>query len=308
MAEKSVSTRGLWRFLNNLKDLFVQDAPSDGKQYARKNKTWAEVQGGGGPVDAYTKTESDSRFAHKTGNEDISGLKNFLNGIKSGTVNIPTAGDGVTIAASDVDGDNGKVSLIGDAGSFTLEVERDPLTDMEVATKGYADTKFGQLEERTAQVESGKQDKLIAGQGITIAEDGKTISAQGGGGGADTFIVNFTRNGGTRTCDKTFSEIAEAYNAGKVVLMELTDVGANFKAECHICRLTSTSIRFSTGDYSSGQIFISVNSNGTTEYTGAVYAPSSYIGSLRNLTTTATDNLVNAINELVGRINALENK
>lgn len=148
MAEKSVSTRGLWRFLNNLKDLFVQDAPSDGKQYARKNKTWAEVQGGGGPVDAYTKTESDSRFAHKTGNEDISGLKNFLNGIKSGTVNIPTASDGVTIAASDVDGDNGKVSIIGDAGSFTLEVERDPVSKNEVATKGYADTKLGQLEAR----------------------------------------------------------------------------------------------------------------------------------------------------------------
>ena len=64
MAEKPVSIRGLWRFLNNLKDLFVQDAPSDGKQYARKNKTWAEVQGGG-PVDAYTKEEADALLALK---------------------------------------------------------------------------------------------------------------------------------------------------------------------------------------------------------------------------------------------------
>ena len=31
---------------------------------------------------------------------------------------------------------------------------------------------------------AGKQDKLIAGDNITIAADGKTISATGGGGGA----------------------------------------------------------------------------------------------------------------------------
>ena len=36
--------------------------------------------------------------------------------------------------------------------------------------------------ERTAW--NGKQDKLIAGENITIAADGKTISATGGGGGA----------------------------------------------------------------------------------------------------------------------------
>ena len=36
---------------------------------------------------------------------------------------------------------------------------------------------------------SDKQDKLIAGEGITIEEDGKTISAQGGGGGTDTWTV-----------------------------------------------------------------------------------------------------------------------
>lgn len=45
---------------------YIVDAPKDGKTYGRKDGTWAEVTGGGGgPVDAYTKEEADALLALK---------------------------------------------------------------------------------------------------------------------------------------------------------------------------------------------------------------------------------------------------
>lgn len=125
--------------------------------------------------DVYTKTEmreelarkaDDTEVVHKAGEETISGRKTFTAGIKTGTINIPTTNDGVTMAASEVDEDNGKVSIIGDAGSFTLEVERDPLTDMEVATKAYAD-----------RIASGKMSWCgLACDGEKISKEGETTA------------------------------------------------------------------------------------------------------------------------------------
>lgn len=207
---------------------YITDAPKDGKTYGRKNGNWSEVTGGGS-VDAYTKAESDARFApksttytksevdsqlatkaavgasytkaeenallagkanssdvytktemreelarkaddtevvHKAGEETISGRKTFTGGIKTGTISLPTTNDGVTMAASEVDEDNGKVSIVGDAGSFTLEVERDPLTDMEVATKGYSD-----------RITSGKMTWCgLACDGEKITKEGETTA------------------------------------------------------------------------------------------------------------------------------------
>ena len=40
-----------------------------------------------------------------------------------------------------------------------------------------------QITENERSAWNGKQDKIIAGDNITIAADGKTISATGGGGG-----------------------------------------------------------------------------------------------------------------------------
>ena len=66
-------------------------------------------------------------------------------------------------------------------------------------------------------IDRGKQDKLIAGENITIASDGKTISATGGG--AETLFVTVTDNNGTLSADKSFIEIRDAIFAGTTVLV-----------------------------------------------------------------------------------------
>lgn len=102
------------------------------------------------------------------------------------------------------------------------------------------------------QTTDTKQDKLIAGDNITIAADGKTISATGGGGSSDAvlytsqtltdaqkkqardnidaaiadFVVNGTINqGGTVTLDKTFAQIQAAIQEGKHPVVHITGMG-----------------------------------------------------------------------------------
>ena len=50
-------------------------------------------------------------------------------------------------------------------------------------------------------IDNTKQDKLIAGENITIAADGKTISATGGGGTVPTNVSAFTNDAGYLTID-----------------------------------------------------------------------------------------------------------
>lgn len=67
----------------------LNDAPSDGYQYGRKDGQWVVITGGG-TIDAYTKSESDALFSTKTetntldaqnvkisGNQSIAGVKTF---------------------------------------------------------------------------------------------------------------------------------------------------------------------------------------------------------------------------------------
>ena len=71
---------------------------------------------------------------------------------------------------------------------------------------------------RTAEaqdlIDNSKQDKLIAGENITIAEDGKTISAKGVG----VFEVTITTQNGVSVADKTFEQVKAAVEGGKPVL------------------------------------------------------------------------------------------
>lgn len=68
-----------------------------------------------------------------------------------------------------------------------------------------------------------KQNKLTAGAGISITND--VISATGGGGGVEKFLVTITTvdfANHTFTADKTFDEIKAAYEAGKIVSLTTT--------------------------------------------------------------------------------------
>lgn len=64
----------------------------------------------------------------------------------------------------------------------------------------------------------GKQDKLIAGDGISIAEDGKTISSTGGGDDKVLRVNFYYKEDGTGyACDKGYSEIVAAEEDGYLI-------------------------------------------------------------------------------------------
>ena len=112
-------------------------------------------------------------------------------------------------------------------GTYSKPTGGIPKADLAAAVQtslGKADTALQEHQSlaayRTAAaqniIDSGKQDRLIAGDNITIAADGKTISATGG---AEALIVTITDNNGTLSADKSFIEIRDAIFAGTTVLV-----------------------------------------------------------------------------------------
>ena len=199
---------------------------------------------------------------------------------------------------------------------YTKPVSGIPKTDLASyvqASLDKADTALQEHQSLTAYrtsadqdvIDGSKQDKLIAGENITIAEDGKTISAAGGVSNAiGYFEVTLTKqDDGLYTGSKTYAQVkAEIENNNCFMLIDgydgvfiVTNVGAAI-------------IEFAGMlDGTGGWLWVGVASDERWEvipepritldwYNGLV----DDIGKLRNLTTTDKSNLVAAINEVKG--------
>ena len=172
---------------------------------------------------------------------------NDLESIRTGAAKGATALQSVpntyrTAAAQDVidNGLSGRVSAIegkeaGWNGKYAKPADGIPKTDLAndvQASLGKADTALQEHQSLVAYrtsaaqdiIDNGKQDKLIAGDNITIAADGKTISATGGGGilpitltlGSPIQLSNGTAM--YYTADRSRDEIKAAIDAGITVL------------------------------------------------------------------------------------------
>ena len=116
-------------------------------------------------------------------------------------------------------------------GTYSKPTDGIPKSDLAAAVQtslGKADSALQKVPigYRTAAaqdaIDRGKQDKLIAGENITIASDGKTISATGGGAG--TMFVTITESNGTLSADKSYNDIVNAIIDGIPVLVDYGDM------------------------------------------------------------------------------------
>ena len=152
---------------------------------------------------------------------------------------------------------------------------------------------------RTAEaqdlIDSTKQDKLTAGDNITISEDG-TISSSGGG--AKAFFLNvFVITETEVVTNKTYAEIKAAIDAGDIIY--ITD--KNDVVYMPQVAKTGSKIEFlwldSHGDRTYRWSAV-VNSENVWSVTLPELATTDEIGNLAALKTQADDNLVAAINEV----------
>ena len=144
-------------------------------------------------------------------------------------------------------------------------------------------------------IDSTKQDKLTAGQNITITENG-TISSTGGGANAfflNVFVITETQV----ITNKTYAEIKAAIDAGDIIY--ITD--KNDVVYVPQVAKTSDKIEFLWLDSHENRTYrwsAVVNSENAWSVTFPELATTDEIGNLAALKTQADDNLVAAINEV----------
>ena len=152
---------------------------------------------------------------------------------------------------------------------------------------------------RTAEaqdlIDNTKQDKLIAGDNITITENG-TISSTGGGAKAfflNVFVITETQV----VTNKTYAEIKAAIDAGDIIY--ITD--KNDVVYMPQVAKTGTKIEFLWLDSHENRTYrwsAVVNSENVWSVTLPELATTDEIGNLAALKTQADNNLVAAINEV----------
>lgn len=150
----------------------------------------------------------------------------------------------------------------------------------------------------------GKQDKLIAGENITIAEDGKTISATGGGASnaIGYFEVTLTeRDDGLYTGSKTFAQVkAEIESNKRFMFID------GYDCVFIVTRVGNAIIEFAGMlDGTDGWLWVGVASDERWEIVPEVRVTLDWyngladdVGKRTNLTTADKSNLVAAINEV----------
>ena len=165
------------------------------------------------------------------------------------SVNIPTVptktsqltnDSGFLTSHQDISGKQDKSTLEADVaakgftkntGTYSKPDGGIPKGDLSAAVQtslGKADTALQEHQSlaayRTAAqqkvIDLGKQDKLIAGKNITIASDGKTISATGG---SEALTVTITDNNGTLSASESYYNIYDAIISGTTVLVVYGD-------------------------------------------------------------------------------------
>ena len=158
-------------------------------------------------------------------------------------------------------------------------------------------------------LDSTKQDKLIAGKNITIAADGKTISAIN----CSDKILSVTITGYTDAeivADKTYAEIKAAIDSGYPIHTidnngDIFVPRVNFKSDVERITLAWTE-RLDSNTWV--EVVYEVNTQDSWGVTLREYVTPSEIGNLIALKTQAKDNLVVAINEVKQTTDAKQDK
>lgn len=166
----------------------------------------------------------------------------------------------------------------------------------------------GAINEVKAAADS-KQDKLIAGENITIAADGRTVSAAGASGGVGVFEVTLDTQNGALTADKTFTQVKAAVEGGKPVLKVHSDGALLW---FFLLDTGTTEIDFVGFADEQTLAYLTVKQDDSWESAVAARvtaelhgALSDKLGSLSSLTTGAKTSLVAAINELKADVDGI---